>query len=185
MEARKDELDRWVDEALVEYTAPDPRPGLELRTLAYVRAHQQTRRFGIWRRWTLAAAAVTAVAIALHTYWPAPRRIQPIAQRTPLRNPAPASAQTGSTAQVKMPVATKRKMQTARIAVAASEPRLETFPSPLPLTPGERTLLGLVRQSPSALTEVARAQEFEPIVIPEIKIPALEPIDRNSPGEKK
>ncbi len=192
MNLQRDGLDSWLDDALADYKAPPPRPGLELRTLAYVRAAQSARRFAVWRRWALAATAIIAIGVGAHSYWPSPA-VQPVAKKAPLpiMAPAPATVYAPAKQQVvtaqRTVLATHLRFTKASLPIAAStrEPKLQTFPSPLPLTPEEHALLGLVRQSPNALTEVARAQTLEPIVIPEIKIPALEPNDQDPPGEKK
>jgi hypothetical protein len=61
---RDRKLDQWLDEALSEYSAAEPRLGLEQRVLNRVRAEEQTRsrRWSIWK-WMPAFAAIAAAVI--------------------------------------------------------------------------------------------------------------------------
>lgn len=70
---RDRKLDQWLDEALSQYSAAEPRLGLEQRVLASVRAEEraQTGRRSWWR-WMPAFAAIAAVLIvmvAVRPYW--------------------------------------------------------------------------------------------------------------------
>lgn len=70
---RDRKLDQWLDEALSQYSAAEPRLGLEQRVLAHVAAEEKTRssRRGWWR-WMPAFAAIAAVLIvmvAVRPYW--------------------------------------------------------------------------------------------------------------------
>lgn len=70
---RDRKLDQWLDEALSQYSAAEPRIGLEQRVMAHVRAEQEAhagRRN--WWRWMPAFAAIAAVLIvmvAVRPYW--------------------------------------------------------------------------------------------------------------------
>jgi hypothetical protein len=56
-------LEQWLDEALSEYTAAEPRFGLEQRVLNRVHSEEKARtRWGLWK-WMPAFAAIAAVAI--------------------------------------------------------------------------------------------------------------------------
>src|SRR5512147_231607 len=66
---RDRKLDQWLDEALSQYSAAEPRLGLEQRVLNRLRAEEQARakRWNLWR-WmpaltAVAAAVVVAVAV--------------------------------------------------------------------------------------------------------------------------
>jgi hypothetical protein len=70
---RDRKLDQWLDEALSQYSAAEPRLGLEQRILAGVHAEEraQTGRKNWWR-WMPAFAAIAAVLIvmvAVRPYW--------------------------------------------------------------------------------------------------------------------
>lgn len=58
---RDRELDALLDSALADYSAAEPRPGLEIRLRAGLRAHAARRR----RTWVLAFAAVGAVVLVI------------------------------------------------------------------------------------------------------------------------
>lgn len=70
---RDRKLDQWLDEALSQYSAAEPRLGLEQRVLANVAAEEKARssRRGWWR-WMPAFAAIAAVLVvmvAVRPYW--------------------------------------------------------------------------------------------------------------------
>ena len=70
---RDRKLDQWLDEALSQYSAAEPRLGLEQRVLAHLQVEAKTRntRRGFWR-WMPAFAAIAAVLIvmvAVRPYW--------------------------------------------------------------------------------------------------------------------
>jgi hypothetical protein len=70
---RDRKLDQWLDEALSQYSAAEPRLGLEQRVLANVRAEEQARAGRrTWWRWMPAfatIAAVLVVMVAVKPYW--------------------------------------------------------------------------------------------------------------------
>lgn len=61
---RDRKLDRWLDEALSQYSAAEPRLGLEQRVLNRVRAEEQAlaKRWNLWR-WMPALAAIAAALV--------------------------------------------------------------------------------------------------------------------------
>ena len=61
-----DRLDRMLEAALAKYAAAEPRPGLEDRVLANLRAERTRMPVHAWWRWSVAAVlAVVIVAMAL------------------------------------------------------------------------------------------------------------------------
>ena len=70
---RDRKLDQWLDEALSQYSAAEPRLGMEQRVLAHIRAEQQARASRRnWWRWMPAFAAIAAVLVvmvAVRPYW--------------------------------------------------------------------------------------------------------------------
>jgi hypothetical protein len=76
---RDRKLEQWLDEALSDYSAAEPRFGLEQRVLNRVRAEEKARRrhWGLWK-WMPAFAAIAAVAIVGVAIRPvATRKAQP------------------------------------------------------------------------------------------------------------
>src|SRR6185369_8134435 len=61
---RDRKLEQWLDEALSEYSAAEPRLGLEQRVLNRVRGEEKVRaqRWSFWK-WMPAFAAIAAAAI--------------------------------------------------------------------------------------------------------------------------
>jgi hypothetical protein len=51
-------LDDWLDQALAEYGAAEPRPGIEARTVAILRDRMRQRPW--WQRWSGAVWVPTA-----------------------------------------------------------------------------------------------------------------------------
>ncbi|HTC91966.1 MAG TPA: hypothetical protein VK699_00760 [Terriglobales bacterium] len=58
-EDKKLAAEQWLDDALENYSAAEPRAGIEMRILANLEAHVSQRR----RRWVLALAASAAVVV--------------------------------------------------------------------------------------------------------------------------
>jgi hypothetical protein len=61
---RDRKLEQWLDEALSEYSAAEPRLGLEQRVLNRVHGEEKarTRRWSLWK-WMPALAAIAAAVI--------------------------------------------------------------------------------------------------------------------------
>src|SRR5512146_2954903 len=171
----QDELDRWLDDALAAYKAPPPRPGLELRTLAHVHSVTERRRGRKWLLAPVAVAVLGAMAMLLRTDTPAP-------PPTVARVPQPATTPTVASPPPLAVMRHRPKPIAPATVVAVANPKLAVFPAPLPLTAEERAWVGLARRTSEALTQLAREQAMEPIVIPEIKIQTLEPKEENSGG---
>lgn len=83
---RDRKLDQWLDEALKQYGAAEPRFGLEQRVLTNIRASEQERPRARWWRWMPAFAAIAAViviGVAVRPLWQgkeqviAPRQMAP------------------------------------------------------------------------------------------------------------
>lgn len=138
-------LDQRLDAALAGYASVEPPPGMEQRILGRVRASEERRRF-VWWRWAAAIPAL-ACAIALFVYRDAPTVEPPrVALVTP---PAP----------VLSPPVAKRASRPRPVPL----PKREVFPTPTPLSPGERALLVLVAQSPEKALELLTPVEPKPI----------------------
>ncbi|HZT30975.1 MAG TPA: hypothetical protein VFA33_13885 [Bryobacteraceae bacterium] len=168
----RNELDRFLDEALGRYSCVDPRPALEQRVLSRVRAEAAAPRFG-FLRWALPAVALACLlaGIAFRSYR-APVSTPPNIRETAASTPQPALA----------PVETARPLPKLRRnapvgARRAGLPKQAVFPIPTRLTNEERALVALARSSPKLALEAFREapqQEIRLIRIEEIKIPPLQ-----------
>lgn len=103
---RDRKLDQWLDEALSQYSAAEPRLGLEQRVIAQVRSEEQARaERRNWWRWMPAFAAIAAVLIvvaAVKPYWAS--KTEPMS--TYISTPAPMqnqAAETGNEVESKSP----------------------------------------------------------------------------------
>jgi len=166
-----DGLDREIDAALLRYAAVEPRAGLEERVLANLDAERGRAEFSPWRWSPVVGVAVAAVVlVAIVSFSALPPKGKSIAH-----NP---SNVTQDAHQSEIPVATNRarashrsarsvlmrkhaeRTGVARIAVL-SGPRLEQFPSPLPLSEQEQILARYVAQFRNQAVLVARARKEE------------------------
>jgi hypothetical protein len=163
-------IDTWLDDALRVHGAIEPRPGLEGRILANLRAESpRTARIGRW--WPVLATAPAIVLIAGAIFMSRQHRHAPsIVVNHPsvpqsVRPDAHGSAPTLA-AKVTRPHAIRK--------VGVSH-RLEQFPSPQPLSEQERILARYVEQFPrdAALMAEARTEFFKQEMI-EQEIPKQE-----------
>jgi len=164
-----DDLDRALDAALAKYSAVEPRVGLEERVLANLRAEQAKPSVRSW--WFRGAAAalaavviVTAVALVRKSGRPSHPAI---AGHPSITTPAPErpAVQTASDATEN----TVRPQHGARIprtgahhsqsTIVAAAPKLDHFPSLLPLGVEEMALARYVQSFPSEARLIAQAQE--------------------------
>ena len=162
MNSPGDETDRLLDRALQQYSAVQPREGLENRILAHLRSHTSQRAVHSWRGWLTAAAAVGALAVII-TMALRPHAIpQPkIAQHPSASLPVPKLTATSPRKPVQRP---KRRVQLAAdTQVAKALPKLDQFPSPQPLSEQERLLASYIAIYPKevALLAKLRTEELE------------------------
>lgn len=166
------EDDRALDTALSKYAAVEPRPGLEDRILANIRAEQARATEHAWWqqniwRWGLAAAIAAIVIVAVGMMLNLEKHPQPL-----VKNPPPVPARQNGTQEQETQVAkhneapTKHGLARHAIthsiqprAVAEAYPKLDQFPSPSPITEQEKLLLEYVRQHPDDALLTAKAQE--------------------------
>jgi hypothetical protein len=176
-------FDRELDAALAKYAAVEPRPGLEDRVLANLRAEEARVPERAWWRWSAVgvAAAIVIAVLAFRSGEPS----HPVVMKHP---PTVAPAMQRPGARVGMAVAKNShppaRPPANRIPHWAGEPpvsagpKLDQFPSPQPLSTQELALTRYVSQFPEEATLIARAQyEYETEIqqkmkdaIPEIKI---------------
>ncbi len=169
---RSSENDRDLDAALAKYAAVEPRSGLEERILANLRAQQTPHPVPAWWRWGIAFAAaviVVAAAFAWKSGRPGPPRIvqHPVpTQQIPEQPPTVAAKDDRASvksASTRAPAASIRHSKVAiAVIVATSNPKLDVFPSPQPLSEQEELLLRYARRDPdrAALLAEARMQSL-------------------------
>lgn len=155
--AKNDGLDRALDTALAKYSAVEPRVGLEDRILANLRTAAPPRR-PPWWRWGLAAATLAVVligiALSLHIQKPAPPRI---ATHVPATTPAPHDSTIALGHRNANPAPPRTRHLRPR-ETAAANPKLETFPSPQPLSEQEKILAAYVSQFHDEAVLIARVR---------------------------
>ncbi len=77
---RDRKLDRWLDKALSEYSAAEPRFGLEQRVLNRIRGEEQhSRKWNFWR-WVPAFGAIAAVVVVAVAIRPMLEKKTPVQQ---------------------------------------------------------------------------------------------------------
>ena len=184
---RNHEVDKLLDAGLARYTSAEPRPGLENRILAGLRAQPQPSRWLDWR-WAGALAAAAVAVLVLAVFFlrqPLPEPPPPAVARAPVPQPTPTAAPTPE--PVQPPVITEVQPTPHPNAQASSHfhrspegrlgagPRLDTFPAPAPLSEQERLLLLFTRQAPkeAVLMAQARNRPTEPL-----GVAPLQPIEK-------
>jgi len=159
----REEKERMLDRVLDDALAPqnmDPRPGLEQRILANLRAQPEPQPW--WRcRLLWVPASVTALVllvVLLRQSTPSPPLTAPVVVEQNLKSPPPAPS-------MKTPLVAQRPSARPRthpivttIAEAPAEPRPPVF-APARLTEGERALYAMLRSNPDEARLVTERQE--------------------------
>ena len=158
------EVEQWLDAALRAYGKVEPRTGLESRVLASLQAESDRL---VLRRWWWALVTAAAAATILAALWVGVHNKRAVSnqvagspttqhQANPVLHP-PAPSRSPDTEQVHVTSRAPRQRNSA-LAVHADEPKLDQFPSPVPLTEQEELLARYVREFPDRAVLVARAQ---------------------------
>ena len=146
-------IDEWVDVALRQRGAVEPRPGLENRVLAALKAERERIPA---QTWSWRPVWITLAAILLIGAVASLRRTTDKVGSTSLAShvaapPAPQRSTYTSSAVTRGPRAgAVRRVNTT--------PRLEQFPSPQPLSEQEKILVSYIQQFPREAVLVAQAQ---------------------------
>jgi hypothetical protein len=153
-------LDDQLDAALAQYTAIEPRAGLENRVLARLKAQQNRPAAVPWWRW----AAVVAVAVIVLTF--VVGRVRKVGRDqvvhqslTPAQEIKPEIEANATSTNRHKPGGSsigKPKQQTAQVAAAPI--KLEQFPSPRPLSQQEEILAEYVANYPEHAALIAEAR---------------------------
>jgi len=155
----KDQFDDLLDAALKRYGDVQPRPGLDGRVLAMLAQESHAN----WRRpcaWASAAAFACLLAVVV---WIG------VVDRTKPPHTAGNAAQVAikenrlETAEVRPQInkpgsAGQHGVRKIRLQLANTTPRLEQFPSPLPLSEQEKLLVAYASEYPKQAAEVAQEQ---------------------------
>jgi len=163
------EVEQWLDAAVAQYSIAEPRTGLEGRVLANLRAEKdrsERDRLASLRRWWWALGTVAAAAI-LAGLWvglrdgrndPNRNARTPTTHREDAANSGQSSHQPTVVEHAQAAVRTPRHPVRSAVATRAKEPKLDQFPSPVPLTDQEQMLARYVREFPDRALLIARAQ---------------------------
>ena len=159
-------LDLVIDAALAKYASIEPRAGLEQRVVANLRAGEAQVAHRAWWIWgflgTLALALVVFVALAWRVSIAAPPALAVHVPNPRLTPASPESRRTARSARHTLRQRPILKTPRERETVA-SNPKLDVFPSPLPLSEQEKLLSLYVEQNPehAALVAEARMADLE------------------------
>lgn len=151
-----DELECMLDAALTKYGAVEPRMGLEERVLASLLAKQTKVPHAAWWKWGLAGVAIAVLAVAAAVGWKSgkttPSVIATHLSAIPWSSTAPETRARGNDENAIRPerhVANHKSIvhRSPATVAAAATPKLDQFPSPVPLNAQDRF------PSPRPLTE--------------------------------
>jgi hypothetical protein len=164
-EKNYDELDRALDAALAKYAAAEPRAGLEGRILATLRTASDPAPDRAWWRWTVMAAVAAVLLVTVALGWRTGKPRHPAvadhlshASQAPLPETEVVSNAHKNGVQPHVPHHLQTTTHHDRLPVVATVPRLEQFPSPLPLSEQEEILASYVSRYPEHAVLVARAR---------------------------
>ena len=157
-----DKLDRMIDRALAKYASAEPRPGLEERVLANLHAAELRTESRAWWLWGFAGgmAAVILVAGTLAWRWGKPAHPSVTTYPTIEQRPVvPQLATREASPAPRKRVASHRAAAHSRDhEFAGVNPKLDVFPSPLPLSEQEKILALYVGHYPEHAALVAEAR---------------------------
>lgn len=165
-------VEELLDASLRHYASSEPRPGLEGRVMAGVRARQETsRRRSAWA-WVIGVAVAAAMITMLLIQWP---------HRQPAQLPATAKASATvsapTVAKIAPPVHPPLLRRTPLIVPKGwVDSRPQQFPTPRPLSEQEKLLLAYTQslESSSAAPASGAIQDSEhDLEIPPIRITAI------------
>jgi hypothetical protein len=165
MDKRQDELDSVLDAALAKYVAVEPRTGIEDRILANLRVEQARMPVRAWWRWSMAGALMAVVFVALALAWrpfkPSPAAVENRSSELQIGRYPAMKASVDGTNVARVPATSPKVRVVARrqhpSAMASTQPKLDQFPSPQPLSEQEKLLQNYVARYPEHAVLVARA----------------------------
>lgn len=157
-----DDFDRALDGVLAKYASIEPRAGLEERIVRNLRLATVTANPRPWWNWrTAGMLAVVLLIAALLLWWRKPSTQPPIVVDRPPARAAPMDpywANRESTRAAKKKPQRRATGPRPQHETVASGPKLDVFPSPLPLSEQEKLLAIYVGQYPEHAALVAEAR---------------------------
>lgn len=144
------ELDELLDSLLAKYVDAEPRPGMETRLLANLRATSLAageRRRRIWR-WLLAGAGAVVVAAILFAIYLTQLSQLPQPPKIEVAGPPSRPPITVFHTPAQRPRKSRVIQQDATGSMAVANVRREVFPVPTPLSDQERLLMQYLARTP-------------------------------------
>jgi len=155
------DLDRTLDAALAKYASVEPREGLQERILANVRAAGGRAKQRAWWTWGFAAVLAAAFMIVAAVVWQWNKVSQPpiVVHRPPV-NAEPIAPRIANRDIDPAPQKKQHRTLRPRLQpeIASAGPKLDVFPSPLPLSEQEKILASYVAGYPEHAALVAEAR---------------------------
>src|SRR5713226_790174 len=157
----RNKLEQWLERKLRKYGTAEPRSGLESRVLANLAV--KAKRSGVRSAWPWllagASAAALFISIWLGVVHLGSRKSQnitnPVISRAQGHHPSQTAPSTPTERQVTRRQPIKRAHAIA-VAELASEPRLNQFPSPRPLSEQELLFANYAERFPQEAVLIAR-----------------------------
>jgi hypothetical protein len=143
-------VEELLDSMLATYSAVDPRPGLEMRVLAILKAAREKQRpwFGLQSMWAGAAAAVLAVIALIFLLRSEEKRQPPAIEAVhTTQQPAPKIAREQGPDRPPAHPATVYPVGKAGTQQIA-DTRPDVFPTPAPLSEQEKLMLRYLAGTP-------------------------------------
>jgi hypothetical protein len=160
----REEKERMLDRVLDDALAPqnmEPRPGLEQRILANLRAQPEPQPWWRWRLLLVPAsvAVLVLLMVLLRQSMPSPPLTAPIVVEQNVKSPPPPPTKETPLVAHRPSARPRTHPMVTEIAKApAQEPRPPVF-APARLTEGERALYAMLRSNPDEATLVTERQE--------------------------
>lgn len=165
-------MDEMLDSLLAAYSDVEPRPGLETRLIAQLRAEAEmktARRPMFFWLWTSSAVAAFAVVlIAVYVLRPGDMPQPPAIPVAGVPHLPVATPSNGHSPTVKEPW---RPAATVEPAVIAEDVRKEVFPTPTALSPQEQLLLKYLARTPREEVAAQSHMDEPPSEGPEPLVP--------------
>jgi len=158
-----DQLDRTLDAALAKYASVEPREGLEERILANLCSQDARAAEPTWWNWRFVAAVAAVLMIAAVVVWRWNKpTLPPVATHPPALKQAPFAPEVAHGEENNAAPRKSKRHPTLRHQrepeILAAGPKLDVFPTPLPLSEQEKILATYVARYPQHAALVAEAR---------------------------
>jgi len=159
----RDRWDAWLDKALQKYGSINPHPALESRVLTSLQVQQRVRTRRVWT-WTVGVAAAAFLVLFVWRGLEDPglnkhdkKPIAHVSQDSPKEHRVQALPPVSQGPSALTRARSERRHRD--MAKRSTNPRLERFPSPRPLSPQELAALRYAGRYPQEAVLVAKEQE--------------------------